>query len=129
MFPFEKNTGETLAGFHIWYRIVSPLFYNSDPARKFGSWRIRIRNKGKINVKQIETCWLLLHQAWQDFTSLLSSNPVSVGPGPQHTSGEKYLTLWPAFVQTDDDIPQSFMQNFVLKPNGDSFFIQHDVFR
>jgi hypothetical protein len=27
------------------------------------------------------------------------------------------------------DIPQSFMQNFVLKPAGDSFFIQHDVFR
>ena len=35
-----------------------------------------------------------------------------------------------AFVyQTDEDIPQSFMQNFVLKPGNDSFFIQHDVFR
>jgi hypothetical protein len=32
-------------------------------------------------------------------------------------------------LKTDDDIPQSFMQNFVLKPSGDSFFIQHDVFR
>eukprot|EP00090_Calanus_glacialis_P014662 TRINITY_DN2349_c0_g1_i1.p1 TRINITY_DN2349_c0_g1~~TRINITY_DN2349_c0_g1_i1.p1 ORF type:complete len:132 (-),score=36.21 TRINITY_DN2349_c0_g1_i1:333-728(-) len=32
-------------------------------------------------------------------------------------------------LKTDDDIPQSFMQNFVLKPAGDSFFIQHDVFR
>ena len=31
--------------------------------------------------------------------------------------------------QTDEDIPQSFMQNFVLKPGNDSFFIQHDVFR
>ena len=30
------------------------------------------------------------------------------------------------FVQ---DPAQSFMQNFVLKPLGDSFFIQHDVFR
>ena len=27
------------------------------------------------------------------------------------------------------DPPQSFMQNFVLKPSADSFFIQHDVFR
>jgi len=32
-------------------------------------------------------------------------------------------------LKTDDDPPQSFMQNFVLKPGGDSFFIQHDVFR
>lgn len=32
-------------------------------------------------------------------------------------------------LKTDDDPPQSFMQCFVLKPNGDSFFIQHDVFR
>ena len=32
-------------------------------------------------------------------------------------------------LKTDQDIPQSFMQNFVLKPSGDSFFIQHDVFR
>ena len=32
-------------------------------------------------------------------------------------------------LKTDNDIPQSFMQNFVLKPSGDSFFIQHDVFR
>ena len=34
-----------------------------------------------------------------------------------------------SFIQTDDDPPQSFMQNFVLKPGGDSFYIQHDVFR
>merc|ERR1719323_2031493 len=32
-------------------------------------------------------------------------------------------------LKTDEDIPQSFMQNFVLKPGNDSFFIQHDVFR
>jgi len=32
-------------------------------------------------------------------------------------------------LKTDDDPPQSFMQNFVLKPAGDSFFIQHDNFR
>jgi len=32
-------------------------------------------------------------------------------------------------LKTDNDPPQSFMQNFVLKPSGDSFFIQHDVFR
>jgi len=38
-----------------------------------------------------------------------------------------YITL--PLGKTDDDIPQSFMQNFVLKPAGDSFFIQHDVFR
>ena len=32
-------------------------------------------------------------------------------------------------LKTDNDPPQSFMQNFVLKPMGNSFFIQHDVFR
>jgi hypothetical protein len=32
-------------------------------------------------------------------------------------------------LKTDDDPPQSFMQNFVLRPGGDSFYIQHDVFR
>merc|ERR1712183_454509 len=32
-------------------------------------------------------------------------------------------------LKTDNDPPQSFMQNFVLKPLADSFFIQHDVFR
>jgi len=32
-------------------------------------------------------------------------------------------------LKTDEDPPQSFMQNFVLKPSADSFFIQHDVFR
>jgi len=32
-------------------------------------------------------------------------------------------------LKTDDDQPKSFMQNFVLKPSGDSFYIQHDVFR
>jgi len=32
-------------------------------------------------------------------------------------------------LKSDDDPPQSFMQNFVLRPGGDSFYIQHDVFR
>jgi len=32
-------------------------------------------------------------------------------------------------LKTDDDPPQSFTQSFVLKPNGESFFIQHDMFR
>ena len=32
-------------------------------------------------------------------------------------------------LKTDDDPPQSFIQMFVLKPGGDSFFIQHDMFR
>lgn len=32
-------------------------------------------------------------------------------------------------LKTDDDPPQSFTQSFVLKPNADSFFIQHDMFR
>merc|ERR1712088_1066815 len=32
-------------------------------------------------------------------------------------------------LKTDDDPDQSFTQTFVLKPGGDSFFIQHDVFR
>lgn len=32
-------------------------------------------------------------------------------------------------LKTDDDPPQSFVQNFVLKPSGDSYYIQHDAFR
>jgi len=32
-------------------------------------------------------------------------------------------------LKTDDDPPQSFTQCFVMKPNGDSFFIAHDIFR
>jgi len=32
-------------------------------------------------------------------------------------------------LKTDEDPPQSFTQAFVLKPNADSFFIQHDMFR
>ena len=32
-------------------------------------------------------------------------------------------------LKTDDDPAQSFIQTFVLKPGGDSFFIQHDTFR
>merc|ERR1712060_836155 len=32
-------------------------------------------------------------------------------------------------LKTDDDPAQSFTQCFVLKPSGDSFFIQHDTFR
>ena len=29
----------------------------------------------------------------------------------------------------DDDPPHGFNQTFMLKPLGDSFFIQHDMFR
>jgi len=32
-------------------------------------------------------------------------------------------------LKTDEDPPQSFTQVFVLKPNADTFFIQHDMFR
>lgn len=32
-------------------------------------------------------------------------------------------------LKTDDDPAQSFIQTFLLKPGGDSFFIQHDTFR
>merc|ERR1719398_44680 len=32
-------------------------------------------------------------------------------------------------LKTDDDPPQSFTQSFVLKPNGESWFIAHDIFR
>lgn len=32
-------------------------------------------------------------------------------------------------LRTDEDPPQSFTQAFVLKPSGDTFFIQHDMFR
>lgn len=32
-------------------------------------------------------------------------------------------------LKTDDDPPHSFSQTFVLKPIGDTFFLQHDIFR
>jgi len=32
-------------------------------------------------------------------------------------------------LKTDEDPPQSFTQQFVLKPAADTFFIQHDMFR
>ncbi|XP_018318407.1 probable nuclear transport factor 2 isoform X1 [Agrilus planipennis] len=32
-------------------------------------------------------------------------------------------------LQTDEDLPQSYIQTFVLKPIGQSFFVQHDIFR
>ena len=32
-------------------------------------------------------------------------------------------------LKTDDDPPHSFSQTFVLKPLGESFFLQHDIFR
>ncbi|KAF5306165.1 hypothetical protein FQR65_LT07441 [Abscondita terminalis] len=32
-------------------------------------------------------------------------------------------------LQTDEDIPQAYIQTFVLKPIEGSFFIQHDIFR
>ncbi|KAK2723569.1 probable nuclear transport factor 2 [Artemia franciscana] len=32
-------------------------------------------------------------------------------------------------LKTDDDPPLSFTQIFVLKPIGDSFYLQHDIFR
>ena len=31
--------------------------------------------------------------------------------------------------QTDDDQPHGYTQTFVLKPIGNSFFVQHDIFR
>jgi len=32
-------------------------------------------------------------------------------------------------IKTDDDPTKPFVQTFVLKPEEDSFFIQHDIFR
>merc|ERR1712071_481819 len=32
-------------------------------------------------------------------------------------------------LKTDDEPPHSFSQTFVLKPLGESFFLQHDIFR
>ncbi|XP_034840123.1 probable nuclear transport factor 2 isoform X1 [Maniola jurtina] len=32
-------------------------------------------------------------------------------------------------LQCDDDPPHPYIQTFVLKPLGDSFFVQHDIFR
>lgn len=31
--------------------------------------------------------------------------------------------------QTDEDQPHAYIQTFVLKPAGGSFFLQHDMFR
>ncbi|XP_034116354.1 probable nuclear transport factor 2 isoform X2 [Drosophila sulfurigaster albostrigata] len=32
-------------------------------------------------------------------------------------------------LQTDEDQPHAYIQTFVLKPVGVSFFVQHDIFR
>ncbi|XP_015598283.1 probable nuclear transport factor 2 isoform X2 [Cephus cinctus] len=32
-------------------------------------------------------------------------------------------------LQTDEDQPHAYIQTFVLKPIGISFFVQHDIFR
>ncbi|KAL9874096.1 probable nuclear transport factor 2 isoform X2 [Glossina fuscipes] len=32
-------------------------------------------------------------------------------------------------LQTDEDQPHAYIQTFVLKPVGASFFVQHDIFR
>ncbi|XP_050331046.1 probable nuclear transport factor 2 isoform X2 [Bactrocera neohumeralis] len=32
-------------------------------------------------------------------------------------------------LKTDDDQPHAYIQTFVLKPVGGSFFVQHDIFR
>ncbi|XP_045475696.1 probable nuclear transport factor 2 isoform X2 [Harmonia axyridis] len=32
-------------------------------------------------------------------------------------------------LKTDDDIPQSYVQTFVLKPIEGSYYVQHDIFR
>merc|ERR1719373_640495 len=50
-------------------------------------------------------------------------------PGSLLTTCSDLLSITSLPPKTDEDPPQSFMQNFVLKPAGDSFFIQHDVFR
>lgn len=31
--------------------------------------------------------------------------------------------------KTDDDPPHTFNQCFILKPTGDSFYVEHDIFR
>lgn len=33
------------------------------------------------------------------------------------------------FLQTDEDPAHAYIQTFVLKPIGTSFYVQHDVFR
>lgn len=37
-----------------------------------------------------------------------------------------YMTI---LMQTDEDQPHAYIQTFVLKPVGVSFFVQHDIFR
>lgn len=33
------------------------------------------------------------------------------------------------YFQTDDDPPHTFHQTFVLKSLGESFYVEHDIFR
>lgn len=42
-----------------------------------------------------------------------------------------YYVLYYAveFLQTDEDPAHAYIQTFVLKPIGTSFYVQHDVFR
>lgn len=39
------------------------------------------------------------------------------------------LIQWVFILQCDDDPPHAYSQVFVLKPLGNSYFCQHDMFR
>lgn len=41
----------------------------------------------------------------------------------------KLLLIILIYLQADEDPPHAFSQQFVLKPLGNSFYCQHDIFR
>ncbi|XP_013140280.1 PREDICTED: probable nuclear transport factor 2 [Papilio polytes] len=61
--------------------------------------------------------------AFQKITRLVTS----VDSQPMFDGGVLINVL--GRLQCDEDPPHPYMQSFVLKPLGDTFFIQHDIFR
>ncbi|XP_023220501.1 probable nuclear transport factor 2 [Centruroides vittatus] len=51
----------------------------------------------------------------------------SIDPEPMFDGGILISVL--GQLKTDDDPPHTFNQTFVLKPLGDGFYVEHDVFR
>jgi hypothetical protein len=63
------------------------------------------------------------------YSSLKRSNSVRACVNSTGSDrAEHNLTFFSMF-QADEDPPHAFSQIFVLKPLGNSFFVQHDIFR
>lgn len=67
----------------------------------------------------------------------LKNNPAEITEGKkaqqENYDNYGYLAIIKVFdfnnLQTDEDPPHAYIQTFVLKPIGNSFFVQHDMFR